>query len=97
MRRDSFGSVLFVSLVGHLVRTHLNRTISNQPPHQYTHPDSIELDRPPSVYTAAKLMSTMIYRNKDNLMGACVSLRVTLPFSWFVFRGSGSTDPRAPP
>ena len=32
--------------------------------------DSIELDRPPSVYTAAKLMSTLIYRNKDNLMGA---------------------------
>lgn len=31
---------------------------------------SIELGRPPSVYTAAKLMSTLIYRNKDNLMGA---------------------------
>jgi hypothetical protein len=33
---------------------------------------SIELGRAPSVFTAAKLMSTMIYRNKDNLMGACL-------------------------
>jgi len=30
---------------------------------------SIDLGRAPAVSTAAKLMSTMIYRNKDNLMG----------------------------
>jgi len=30
---------------------------------------SIDLGRAPAVFTAAKLMSTMIYRNKDNLMG----------------------------
>ncbi len=30
---------------------------------------SIDLGRSPSVFTAAKLMSTLIYRNKDNLMG----------------------------
>jgi hypothetical protein len=29
----------------------------------------IDLGRPPSVFTAAKLMSSLIYRNKDNLMG----------------------------
>lgn len=34
------------------------------------HVCSIELNREPSVFTAAKLMSTLIYRNKDNLMGA---------------------------
>lgn len=30
---------------------------------------AIDLGRTPAVYTAAKLMSTLIYRNKDNLLG----------------------------
>lgn len=67
---------------------------------------SVELGRPPSVYTASKLMSSLIYRNKDNLMAGVivggwdpknggqvytVTLGGTLMRQKFSIGGSGST------
>ncbi|GAB5036567.1 proteasome subunit beta type- [Nannochloropsis oceanica] len=67
---------------------------------------SIDLGRAPAVSTAAKLMSTMIYRNKDNLMAGViiggwdpkdggqvytVTLGGTLQRQKFSIGGSGST------
>lgn len=54
---------------------------SHLPPSYTTALRSIELGRSPSVYTAAKLMSTLIYKNKDNLMGACDCLSFFPPLT----------------